>query len=916
MFSSGFFLLPGIAFGMSGKWVVLAYAVSALIVVPAMLSKAELASALPKAGGTYYFLDRSMGPLIGTVGGLGTWIALGLKNTFALIGLGAYLALFVEVDIMVVALAGAVAFTAINIFGAKETAALQRWLVYILVGILLIFVFAGFVEIAQGDGFVETTRRRFREAPGSDVDGFLATVGLVFVSYAGLTKVAGVAEEVERPDRNILFGMVLSLGTAFLLYTLGAFVLVVVLDHAALPTDLAPIASAAERTLDWLPGRTGVFLIFLAATAAFASTANAGILAASRYLLAMGRDRLIADAFRKVGRFQTPTLAILATGGFVVVCLLTLDVVSVAKLASSFQLLMFALVCLAVIVMRESRIQTYDPPVRSPFYPWTQLAGIFVSFFLIIEMGRLAILFTLAIVAFGVVWFFLYAQPRVAREGAVLHWFERLGRDRSEALEHEIWSILKETGLRAGDPFAELMSRTQVVELAGRPAFPEVARLVGERLSERIPLDAVEIAEEFVRGVRTGLVPVTHGIAIPHFRIPGLAQHELVVARARSGVVVHVGEEHPSGEHEVEVHALFFLLSPEEEPGQHLRILAKLATQAERPDFLDAWRGARDAGDLRALLTDQEIRALAERVVVEAAPPPEPTPVPHVSPGAFRRVLVIDPGHGRTDALCARVRMLATAEEAHTTIARISQGGRSTPPAEISGPERSVIQLDGVPWMAVIREVVVGQHDLVLLEAGGEGVFDLDSFAKHLLRKCPCPVWVVPSAPARALRRVVAAIDAEASTDAHRSLNTFILDMAAALTRDPDSELHVVYAWHFAGAQTLAIRGHLDDEALRHAAWKERSYYEHKLREVLREHGASSDRMNVHLVEGEPIEALPRFTAEHEADVLVMGTVCRTGIAGYIIGNTAEDVLSEVECAVVAVKPGGFVTPVDVRRKA
>ena len=89
MFSSGFFLLPGIASAYAGPAVVVAYLIAAVLVIPAMLSKAELATAMPRAGGTYYFIDRSMGPLLGTIGGIGTWFSLMFKSAFALIGIGA-----------------------------------------------------------------------------------------------------------------------------------------------------------------------------------------------------------------------------------------------------------------------------------------------------------------------------------------------------------------------------------------------------------------------------------------------------------------------------------------------------------------------------------------------------------------------------------------------------------------------------------------------------------------------------------------------------------------------------------------------------------------------------------------------------------------------------------------------------------
>ena len=136
MFSSGFFLLPGLAAGETGPSVFLAYLVSGLIVLPTMLSMAELATALPKAGGTYYIIDRSLGPIWGTIGGYGSWLALVLKSAFALIGMGAYISIFVDLPITPVAVLLTVVFAALNVVGAKETTTLQKILVAALISIM------------------------------------------------------------------------------------------------------------------------------------------------------------------------------------------------------------------------------------------------------------------------------------------------------------------------------------------------------------------------------------------------------------------------------------------------------------------------------------------------------------------------------------------------------------------------------------------------------------------------------------------------------------------------------------------------------------------------------------------------------------------------------------------------------------
>jgi len=124
--SAGFFLLPGLAASQAGPAVILSYLIAAIPLIPAMLCMMELATAMPRAGGTYYFLDRSMGPLIGTIGGFGTWFSLILKTAFALIGMGAYLNLWLPGNYMVpIAVSMAVLFGAINIVGAKESGTFQ-----------------------------------------------------------------------------------------------------------------------------------------------------------------------------------------------------------------------------------------------------------------------------------------------------------------------------------------------------------------------------------------------------------------------------------------------------------------------------------------------------------------------------------------------------------------------------------------------------------------------------------------------------------------------------------------------------------------------------------------------------------------------------------------------------------------------
>lgn len=623
MFSSGFFLLPGLATASAGPSTVLAYLLAGLLIIPSMLSMAELSTALPRAGGTYYFLERSLGPAMGTIGGIGTWLALVLKSGFALLGMGAYLAitpgiapLFVGGDatlwtIKALAVALTVVFGAVNIVGAKESSKLQGLLVVTLLGILAFFVVQGlwYVFFKQEPGTVKSQFTPFlHEEHG--VMGLIGTIGLVFVSYAGLTKVASVSEEVKRPDRNLPLGMFLSLATATAVYVVGVFIMIAVLDADKLRSDYTPVATAADAFFNWLPGSLGLILIVIAALAAFASTGNAGILSASRYPLAMARDRLVPAPLEKLGRFGTPTAGIIVTCIMMIVFILLLSASGVAKLASAFNLLVFALVNFAVIIMRASRIESYDPGFRVPFYPWLPLLGIGISGWLIVEMGGLAIGFSLGVIGVGAAWYMYYAHGKVSRYGAIYHVFERLGRNRHDELHTEFREILKEKGLRDEDPFDVVVARADTFDTAKGQSFDDVLHEVAKRLGQRLPLTPEQIEEHFKDSGRFGGAPIARGVMLPHFRTTSVEHSEMVLVRSVDGVRVSLKSEELSepakGETGSLVHGLFFLVSPEHMPGQHLRILAQIAGRIEDESFLSEWLRAEDQQKLKEVVLRDE----------------------------------------------------------------------------------------------------------------------------------------------------------------------------------------------------------------------------------------------------------------------------------------------------------------------
>lgn len=603
MFSSGFFLLPGLAAAETGPSVVLAYLVSGIIVIPTMFSVAELATALPRSGGTYYIIDRSLGPMLGTIGGFGSWLALVLKSAFALIGMGAYISIFYEVDILYVAIFLTIVFGILNIVGAKETTWLQKVLVAALVTIMFFYIIQGVFEIFSMDIRV-VTENQFKPFFTDGAFGFFATVGMVFVSYAGLTKVASIAEEVKNPDRNIPLGMFLAIGTAVTVYVVGVYIMVALLEPDAFREDLTPVATAGKVFLDWLPEPGGLILVVVAAVAAFASTGNAGIMSASRYPMAMARDKLLHKNFAQIGRLGTPHWSVVGTVTLMIFFLLAFNVAEVAKLASAFQLLLFGLLNLAVIVMRESRIQEYDPGFKSPWYPWVQIAGIILSIILIFEMGILSMVFTLVVSVASIMWYKYYAQDTVERQGAIFHVHARLGENKDQGLENEMRGILREKGLREEDPYEESISRADVLDFDPDTDYETILKMAIERLAEKLNTGADELRNLFLQSAESTAIQIAEGVALKHARLKGNISPELVLIRIREGYSKKKLKN--SDNIDQKLHCIIFFVSSEEKVGQHLRILAHIAEMVGSKNFLQRWIHAKNDEEIREILLRDE----------------------------------------------------------------------------------------------------------------------------------------------------------------------------------------------------------------------------------------------------------------------------------------------------------------------
>ncbi len=410
---SGLLVLPGYTAYITGASAYLAFLLAGLLFVPATLSKSEMTTAVPEAGGDYLFIDRSLGPVFSTISGIGMFLTFILKAAFALAGMAAYLFLLVPFSSRyapVFAAVVALGLAVLNYRGVKKAGQLQTVLIVVTGIVLSAFLVRGSTQV-----HTELFTPFFKEG----WKGFFTATAFVFVSYAGVTKVASVAEEVKDPGRIIPIGMLFSLVLMILFYTAVVYVTVGTVPVSELVSAQfknAPLGVVGLKIL----GPLGEWLMAGMSVLALTAMANAGLMASSRYPLALARQNQLPGIFERVHpEFSTPSAAVMITGALLIVSILFLPVIQLAKLASTFKLLVLAFFNLALIILRESDIEWYQPEFRSPLYPYIQIVGIVSCLGLIGFLGITPLLSALALILGGAGWYFLYVRDRVDRKGAL-----------------------------------------------------------------------------------------------------------------------------------------------------------------------------------------------------------------------------------------------------------------------------------------------------------------------------------------------------------------------------------------------------------------------------------------------------------------------------------------------------------------
>ena len=412
MIGAGIFVFPGLAAGEAGPAAAASFAIGAVVALLVALPASELATAMPKSGGGYYFISRGLGTLAGAVVGLSLWFGLVFATAFYLVGFGYYAVdtaaqlgfALGESLVVPIAVVFGVGFTVLNATGTENAAKLQNGVVALLLSILGVFLVYGSLDAV---GLIGPASVPEQFSPFGTVPIF-TTAALVFTSYLGFAQIATVAGEMKRPGRNLPLAMVGSVVVVGVLYVLTIFVATSAFGSERLSAlgETAMVAVGRHYL-----GTAGALAIVFGGLLATMSSANASILSTSRAIYAVSRDAILPRWASRINlRYGTPHVALGLAGGPILVLVATGQVEILAEVASFLHLILYGLMCVALIALRRDEPEWYDPDFRVPGYPVVPILGALASFALIGFMQRASQVIGLAVMLASAGWYFYYAR--------------------------------------------------------------------------------------------------------------------------------------------------------------------------------------------------------------------------------------------------------------------------------------------------------------------------------------------------------------------------------------------------------------------------------------------------------------------------------------------------------------------------
>merc|ERR550539_1663511 len=397
-------LLPGIGNSLTGSSAWLSILVSGLAVLPACISKGELATAMPYSGGDYIYLARAFGPLLGAITGIGVWFDLLFQAIFGLRGSTEYIkVLFGDVDdvwLKVIGVFLLIAVLCLNLSGMKWVKTVTKWYTLLIMVVLMAIALACF-------GSDDSTNHNFEnnfftEGPV----GFFETAAYVHMGYGGLTKICALASEVKNPGFNLPWGMLLSLFIMVAWFATVTAVMATLVEDIN-KTDYAPFYTMGTAALNKGLGKFCAALCVVG----MASMGNVSFLAVARFPFAMARDGLVPLQFEAIWhRTSAPWFSLCFCSAVVGIAIVTLPIDRIVKLASSFKIIIFIMCNVAIFVFRRRKPEWYNPEFLSPMYPFVQIVGIIFGIALLCLMNVEGAVAALGIIFIGAVAYMAYGR--------------------------------------------------------------------------------------------------------------------------------------------------------------------------------------------------------------------------------------------------------------------------------------------------------------------------------------------------------------------------------------------------------------------------------------------------------------------------------------------------------------------------
>jgi basic amino acid/polyamine antiporter, APA family len=611
MMGAGIFVLSADAASQAGPAATISFIIAGLIMLPVALAVSELVTAMPREGGSYHLISRTLGPAAGAVVGPANWLGLAFAGGFYLVGFAHFLNQIVPAPDWLVTTAVGLLFAAVNYRGAHMTGRVQTYIVAVLLLILLGFAGVGAFSIEA-----ELHQPFAPEGWGA----VLGVIGLIIVGFTGFEKISTVAEEVKDPGRNLPLAILGSVVVATVVYAAVLFVFTGVMPQGEITADETALIDAAERGM----GAVGRYMMLAGGLLATASSANAALLASSRIGFAMGRDRILPGWLARIHpAHHTPHHAILVTAAISMLLALTGEAARLAEISSAMFIISYVLILAGVVVMRRIAPDWYDPPFRVPLHPWVTIAGALAVVSVLATMERISQLAGLGMAVASIAWYFAWGRRRSDVHGVLGDWVRRT---------HPLDRLRSVFGGGDDAHGMDVPSGTETAAPAAQDDGAAPAILVGLTTSTAAT-PMLQLAAAMAPGVGARQVVALHvrkapgTLSLPDAREAMHGTEPEDAERLRGAVADVRGDVPVRFRHDVARSVAAGILHAAREHGAVRMILLG----DDGPDLTRGLRSEIDADVARRASCDVGILVNAERLPAEASP---------------RRVLAVEPEHG------------------------------------------------------------------------------------------------------------------------------------------------------------------------------------------------------------------------------------------------------------------------------